>query len=129
MFDDADINDDGTLNYNEAQWFLREVRKLDRVITPENEQDEQLERINNHWFLASLSSSPNDSMSFSDYLLVENMMTAVYEANKLETTGFIDYWDRTSFKAYEGYRDESFIRNTCSTINLDGEDRITHIAI
>ncbi len=57
------------------------------------------------------------------------MMTAVYEANKLETTGFIDYWDSKSFKEYAGYSDESYIRNTCSTIGLDGEDRITHIGV
>ncbi len=36
MFDDADINDDGILDYNEAQRFLREVRGVDRVPTPEN---------------------------------------------------------------------------------------------
>lgn len=67
MFNDADIDNDGQLNYNEAQWFLRYARALDRTVTPYNELDYQLERINNHWFIASLLSSPNDSMSFEDY--------------------------------------------------------------
>ncbi len=97
MFDDADINDDGSLDYNEATRFLRAVRPLDRSVTPENDQDEQLERINNHWFVASLSSSPNDSMSFDDYLQVEKMMVAVYEANKLDVTGYINYWEDSNF--------------------------------
>lgn len=76
MFADADINNDGSLNYNEAQWFLRYVRKLDVEVINEanprgeldNEMDFNLERINNHWFLASLGSAPNDSMTFADYV-------------------------------------------------------------
>ncbi len=60
MFSDADINDDGALDYNEAQRFLRAVRKFDRAVPNNNQLDEQLERINNHWFVASLSSTPND---------------------------------------------------------------------
>jgi len=56
MFNDADIDNDGQLTYNEAQWFLRYVRALDRDVTPYNELDYQLERINNHWFIASLLS-------------------------------------------------------------------------
>jgi hypothetical protein len=39
MFNDADIDNDGQLTYNEAQWFLRYVRKLDRDVTPYNELD------------------------------------------------------------------------------------------
>jgi len=74
------------------------VRALDRTVTPYNELDYQLERINNHWFLASLTSSPNDAMSFEDYVTVEKMMEALYSADKLTVTGFINYWDTKSFE-------------------------------
>ena len=104
VFNDADFVNDGSLNYNEAQSFLRVVRRLDREVTPYNELDYQLERINNHWFVASLVSSSGDSMSFDDYVTVEKMMEAVYEAKKLESTGWINYWDNKSFKSYSGDR-------------------------
>jgi len=32
-------------------------------------------------------------MSFEDYVTVEKMMEALYSADKLNITGFINYWD------------------------------------
>jgi len=129
MFNDADIDNDGQLTYNEAQWFLRYVRKLDRDVTPYNELDYQLERINNHWFIASLLSTPNDAMSFEDYTQVEKMMEALYSAEKLEATGFVNYWDDKSFKAYDGDKPGEYLTHTCETLLMDGEDRITNMKI
>ncbi len=34
VFNDADFDKDGSLNYKEAQSFLKEVRRLDREQTP-----------------------------------------------------------------------------------------------
>ena len=129
IFNDADIDNDGSLNYHEAQWFLKYVRALDREVTPYNELDYQLERINNHWFIASLTSSPNDAMSFEDYVTVEKMMEALYSADKLTITGFINYWDTRSFDSYKGDKPGEYLTHECQTIAFDGEDRITHVQV
>ncbi len=67
-------------------------------------------------------------MTFEDYQTVENMMTAVYAADKLDVTGYNNYWDDISF-VKKGNKPGSELTNSCSTINLDGEDRITQIYI
>ncbi len=129
MFNDADFDKDGVLKYDEAVRFLEKVRPLDKEVVPGNTQDIQLERINNHWFLASLVSSGGESMSFDDYTTVEKMMEAVYEADKLTVTGFINYWDKTSFDDEQGEKPGNHLTQVCSTVSFDGEDRITNVEI
>ena len=129
MFNDADFDKDGVLKYDEAVRFLEKVRPLDKEIVPSNDQDDQLERINNHWFLASLVSSGGESISFDDYTTVEKMMEAVYAADKLTVTGFINYWDKTKFDKHTGDKPGEYLKHTCSSLALDGADRITNVEI
>ena len=68
-------------------------------------------------------------MSFEDYTQVEKMMEALYSAEKLESTGFVNYWDDKTFKPYDGDSPGEYLTHTCETLLMDGEDRITNMKI
>ena len=87
LYDDADTNGDKKLNYEEARNFLKAVRPLDGK---DSELDTRLERVDKHWYAASLLSSPADTMSFSDYEKLENLMGDWYAKGKLQATGWTD---------------------------------------
>jgi len=68
-------------------------------------------------------------MSFEDYVTVEKMMEALYSADKLNITGFINYWDTKSFESYKGDKPGEYLTHECQTLVFDGEDRITHVQV
>ena len=56
-------------------------------------------------------------------------MEALYSAEKLETTGFVNYWSDSSFDAYKGARPGQYLTHECETLLMDGEDRITNMRV
>ena len=67
-------------------------------------------------------------MSFDDYLTVERMMEALYEADKLISTGWINYWDKNSFTKHRGDASGTLVHD-CDTLFLDGEDRLLFMEV
>ena len=57
------------------------------------------------------------------------MMEALYVGNKLEATGFINFWDEKSFVKHKGIKPSQFLRNRCSFIYLYPEDRIMNVQV
>ena len=56
-------------------------------------------------------------------------MEALYSAEKLEKTGFVNYWSDSSFDAYKGARPGQYLTHECETLLMDGEDRITNMKV
>lgn len=109
--------------------FLTKVRELDRLFyapASSNALDYVGQSIKNHYFAAASLSSPFESMTFANYQQLEKMMEAWYTAGKLEATGFYNPYDpQNSDFASSTKAIESGLFSTCTTVNLDGEDRVT----
>ena len=87
IFNRADLNGDGQLNRDESREFLAHVRELDRYnkwlgTSIFEALDSHYERLDRHFNAAASLSSPNDSMSFQDYVNVEKVMEAWYNSEK-----------------------------------------------
>ena len=63
---------------------MKQVRPLDGKTRSTDAQDERVER---HWDIASILNSPTASITFADYVQLENMMTTLYQAGKMAATG------------------------------------------
>ena len=67
IFDAADLNRDGSLTYDEAQDFYKNVRALDKkVVDPAHPSDYYQEEVDRAWEVASKLGAGN-SITFSDY--------------------------------------------------------------
>lgn len=117
VFNRADLNGDGQLNRDESREFLGKMRVLDRLNAVNNnvatEIDTHYERLNRHFTAAAVLSSPSDSMGFDDYVNVEKIMMAWYNADKLEKTGWVN-----------GASDNTKLSHYCNSFDLDERDRI-----
>ena len=60
------------------------MRPLDNKTTA---SDIAIGRLKNHWDVARNLELPHDSMTFADYVKVEKIMGAWYNAGKLQATG------------------------------------------
>ena len=127
------------MSVDEARNFLKAVRTLDKINMPFSAPDYELENIDTHGFAASLMSEPTDNMSFEDYLTLEQIMEAWYSAGKLQATGFNREFNKvnkdpdaatasTVADADDIKRGEG-LRNVCTTLDLDGDDRITMMQV
>ena len=115
LFSDADTNGDNKLDYEEARQFLKKVRPLDYKTST---LDTRLERVDKHWYAASLMSSPSDSMTFADYEKLENLMGDWYAKGKLQATGWTD-------KVNGG----DYLQSYCQTMSMENDDKVTYIYI
>ena len=117
IFDAADLNRDGSLTYDEAQDFYKNVRALDKkVVDPAHPSDYYQEEVDRAWEVASKLGA-GASITFSDYQAVETIMQSWYAAGKLEKTGYLEGTDGRK------------LSHTCAVLNLEADDRVTQAMV
>lgn len=117
-FDAADLNKDGVLNLEEALKFFQVVRPKDGKVS---RNDQFLATVERAFNIARLLSDPPESMTYSDYVALEDLTATSYASGKLEATGHA-----------KGSVNGADLSHQCGTISLNerqGSDKLTYIRI
>ena len=92
------------------------MRPIDGKNSATDKKEERLERL---WNLVSILKTPADTITFNDYIQLEDMMTAFYSNGKLAATGHA----RGTGTAGKD------LSHQCKTINIEGEDYVRFINV
>lgn len=92
------------------------MRPIDGKDGATDGKEEKLERL---WNIVSILKTPADTITFNDYVQLEDMMTAFYSNGKLAATGHAR-GDGTVGKD---------LSHQCKTLNIEGEDYVQFINI
>jgi len=113
LFKSVDFDNDDMLDMDEARFFFREVRKLDRTLMPEFLPNYELPYVDTHIYAAQTMSTPYDKVRFDDYLKVEKIMMAWYKAGKLQATGTINPYKQDDKSTITDVALGTYFRSSC----------------